>query len=82
MNRDDVDDALIELIAEKVADRLKEHFALNEKKIAALAILEMQTLLYREVGKGFLDKLWKLVGIVVVGTAMYLAQKGFITFNS
>jgi hypothetical protein len=76
-----IEDAVVELLADKVAERLRSQLLLDEKRIAALAIIEMQTLLYREVGKGFLNKLWKLIGIVIVGAGMYLAQKGFITFN-
>lgn len=52
------------------------------EKIAELAadkaILKMETLLYRQVGKGFLDKLLKLFSLSVIAFAIYLMEKGVL----
>lgn len=53
----------IELIAEKAAEK---------------AVAKMTTMMYREVGKGVVDKFFWIVGLSAVGIYVYLQQKGII----
>lgn len=56
-------DDMIEEIAEKAADK---------------AIEKMENKLYMQVGKTFLDKLFKFIGILILGTALWLDSKGYL----
>lgn len=69
---------------EKFVERRKE-ITLSEEiieqiaeKAAEKAIIKMETKLYTEVGKSFISKFTKVVGIVVVGLFIYFT-KGDIT---
>lgn len=53
----------LEMIAEKAADK---------------AVIKMESLLYRQVGKTFIGQLTKIIGIIIVGLFLFLHEKGFI----
>jgi hypothetical protein len=57
---------LIEDIAERASEK---------------AIIKMEERLYQSVGKTFLDKLFKFIGIVIVAAAFYLHNKGYLTLE-
>jgi len=56
-------DEEIEQIAEKAAEK---------------AVVKMTTNMYREVGKGVIDKFFWIIGISAVAMYVYLQQKGII----
>ena len=58
-----VSEELLEQIAEKAAEK---------------AIIKMENKLYTEVGKSFITKFTKVVGIVIIGLFLYIT-KGDIT---
>jgi hypothetical protein len=62
----DLTDEQIEEIAERAAER---------------AIIKAQDRLYQEVGKGVLGKLYWIVGLVVVGAGVWMANHGLINIK-
>lgn len=56
-------DEQIEMIAEKAADK---------------AVEKMTALVYQEVGKGVLKKLFWLVGVLAIALYAFLREKGFV----
>ena len=48
------------------------------EKAAAKAVAKMTTMLYQEVGRGVINKIFWIVGISAVGFYVYLQQKGII----
>lgn len=56
-------DEQIDLIAEKAAEK---------------AVAKMTSMMYREVGKGVVDKFFWIVGLSAVGVYVWLQQKGVI----
>ena len=66
-------------------ERRKEHLAISEELLESIAeraaekaIIKMETKLYTEVGKSFISKFTKVVGIVIVGLFVYFT-KGDLT---
>ena len=66
-------------------ERRKEHLIISEElleqiaeKAAEKAIIKMETKLYTEVGKSFISKFTKVVGVVIVGLFLYFT-KGDLT---
>ena len=58
-----------------IPEELLEHIA---EKAAEKAIIKMETKLYTEVGKSFVSKFTKVVGVVIVGLFIYFT-KGDLT---
>ena len=69
---------------EKFVERRKERTLSEEiieqiaEKAAETALIKMETKLYTEVGKSFISKFTKVVGVVIVGLFIYFT-KGDIT---
>jgi len=57
---------LIEDIAERASEK---------------AIIKMEERLYQTVGRTFVDKLLKFIGIVLIAAALYLHNKGYLTLE-
>lgn len=58
-----LDEDIIEEIAERAADK---------------AVEKMENKLYIQVGKTFIDKAFKFIGILILGLAFYLDSKGLL----
>lgn len=58
-----MDDETIELIAERAAKK---------------AVEKMTSQVYQEIGRGLVSKITYLIGVVVVGLALWLNSKGFL----
>ena len=63
----------------------RRHLELNEEDIDAIAekaaekaLIKMETKIYQQVGKTFVNRLFQFLGVVVVGIALYLNSKGFL----
>jgi hypothetical protein len=70
---------------ENKIERLKDHLYLSEdilediaERAAEKAIIKMENKLYTEVGKTFLSKIAKIVGMALVALAFYIT-KGDLT---
>jgi hypothetical protein len=66
-------------------ERRKEHLSISEElleqiaeKAAEKAIIKMENKLYTEVGKSFIAKFTKVVGIIIIGLFLYIT-KGDLT---
>ncbi|UOF79342.1 hypothetical protein [Caudoviricetes sp.] len=61
-----LDEELIEMIAERASEK---------------AILKMENIIYKNVGKSFINKLVYLIGVCIVGLAYFLNSHGFLDFK-
>ena len=61
-----ISEEVIEEIAERAADK---------------AVVKMEIKLYQQVGKTFINKLFQFIGVVLIGIALYLNNKGFLNFK-
>jgi|APLak6261665176_1056049.scaffolds.fasta_scaffold36445_2 hypothetical protein len=75
MNTSEINDIFVErrrhpMITEEVIEEIAE-------RAAEKAVIKMESKMYQQVGKTFINRSFQFLGALVLGAALYLQSKGF-----
>lgn len=65
-------------VSDRIIKKVQEMLIGMEERVAISAVNQLENRLYTNVGRNFINKSIKVIGIAIVGLLVYLTRKGVI----